>query len=125
MSEFYNLLQQIQHKPGLYLGQISISNLYMFLQGYSFARRQLNIPPSKEEQLFREFQPWLQQRFNVQTSQAWSQIILLTVLDEQDAFNRFFDLLGEFLQHQSKESKNEQPVIYHKQKLDEFEFSLA
>ena len=90
MNEFYNLLRDIEQKPGLYLGQPSISGLYMFLQGYSFARRQLNILPSLEEQQFRGFQPWLQQRFNLQTSQAWSQMILLTVLDEQTAFNRFF-----------------------------------
>ncbi|MDM8521425.1 hypothetical protein QUF64_15365 [Anaerolineales bacterium HSG6] len=82
----------------------------MFLQGYTFSRRQLNIAPSLEEKQFREFQPWLQQRLDQQTSQAWSQMILLTVLDERSAFNRFFDLWEEFLQHQSSESKNGYPV---------------
>jgi len=76
MGEFYDLLKQIQQKPGLYLGQPSISQLYMFLQGYNFARRQLNIPLSADELQFREFQPWLQHRFNLTTSQAWSQLIL-------------------------------------------------
>jgi len=110
MGEFYNLLREIERKPGLYIGQPSISGLYMFLQGYGFARRQLNVPPSIEEQQFREFQPWLQQRFNLQTSQAWSQMILLTELNEQSAFNRFFDLWKEFSQQQSTESKNGHPV---------------
>jgi len=111
MGEFYDLLQQIQQKPGLYLGQPSISQLYMFLQGYNFARRQLNIPLSTDEQRFRDFQPWLQQHFNLKTSQAWSQMILLTVLDEQTAFQRFFDLWGEFLQHMPSESKNGRAVL--------------
>lgn len=101
MNEFCNLLRAIQQKPGLYLGQPSISGLYMFLQGYSFARRELNVSPSLAEKQFREFQPWLQQRLNLHTSQAWADLILQAHLDERTAFNRFFDLWDEFLQHQS------------------------
>ncbi|MFZ4663030.1 MAG: hypothetical protein ACOYNY_38855 [Caldilineaceae bacterium] len=92
------LLQQIKKKPGLYIGNASISNLYMFLTGYQFARRQLNIPISTEEQEFQYFQPWLQEKFDVKTSQSWSQIILFYSADERDAFERFFNLLKEFRQ---------------------------
>jgi len=40
MSNFYTLLIKIYQKPGLYLGSPSLSNLYMFLQGYGFAREE-------------------------------------------------------------------------------------
>ncbi len=93
---FYQLLWQIQQKPGLYIGEPSINELYMFLQGYNFARRELKIVPSGEESEFREFQFWLQKKFNLQTSQSWSQLILLTSLNEQEGFYRFFELLEEF-----------------------------
>ncbi len=101
-QNYQELLQQIKKKPGLYIGNASISNLYMFLTGYQFARRQLNIPTSIEEQEFQHFQPWLQEKFGVQTSQSWSQIILFYSANEQDAFERFFNLLHEFRQHQDE-----------------------
>jgi hypothetical protein len=96
MNDYYDLLQQIQKKPGLYIGSSSISSLYMFLTGYQFARRQLSIPLSAQEREFREFQPWLQEKFGTTTSQSWSQLILFHAMDERDAFERFFALLEEF-----------------------------
>lgn len=102
MNSYHELLQQIQKKPGLYIGNASISNLYMFLTGYQFARRQLNIPLSNEEKEFQYFQTWLQEKFGVKTSQSWSQIILFYSADERDAFERFFNLLQEFGQHKGE-----------------------
>ncbi len=99
MSDFYELLQQIQKKPGLYIGSPSINGLYMFLTGYQFARRQLGIPLLPQEREFREFQPWLQKNFGITTSQSWSQLILFHVVDERDAFERFFELFQEFLRY--------------------------
>ncbi len=97
MNDYYDLLKQIQKKPGLYIGSPSISGLYMFLIGYQFARRQLSVPLSTQERKFREFQPWLQEKFGTATSQSWSQLILFHAVDERDAFERFFALLDEFL----------------------------
>ena len=96
MLELYDLLDQIQAKPGLYIGTPSISNLYMFLNGYQFARRQLKLPLSEQEQEFRTFQPWLQRHFAVQTTASWSQLILAQVGDETQAFAHFFALLQNF-----------------------------
>ena len=71
MVDYYELLKQIQKKPGLYIGTPSISSLYMFLNGYQFARQQLHEPLTMQEREFREFQPWLQKKFNLKTSQSW------------------------------------------------------
>jgi hypothetical protein len=103
MSTYYDLLEQIRRKPGLYLGSPSISNLYMFLHGYQFAHRQLGVSSSAQEQQFQKFQPWLQQKFGIKTSQSWSQLILFHARDEQDAFERFFELFQEFTQSQSEQ----------------------
>ena len=72
----------------------------MFLNGYQFARRQLKLPLSHQEQEFREFQPWLQSYLNMQTTQSWSNMILMQAADEADAFARFFTLFDLFLQEQ-------------------------
>ena len=106
MKYFYDLLYQIKKKPGLYIGNPSIENLYMFLTGYSFARRELNVSPSAEENEFRQFQPWLQKKFNLKTSQSWSQIILSFTLNEEDGFKRFFELFEEFTEEQHPSSDN-------------------
>jgi len=100
---FYELLREIEHKPGLYIGRPSLTDLQMFLAGYHFARRKLAIPLTDEELRFREFQPWLQQKFNITTSQSWSRIILAQATDEGAAFERFFTLLREFLTDPSEE----------------------
>jgi hypothetical protein len=95
--EFYELLRAIQSKPGLYLGKPSLTALYTFLAGYRFARRQLGVPPSEGEVHFQGFQPWVQNRFGITSSQSWADIILFYSTDEREGFERFFTLLEEFL----------------------------
>jgi len=99
MSGLYAILQKIQAKPGMYIGKPALNDLFMFLVGYKTARRELGIAPSQEEEEFqREFQPWLQKRFEVRTVNSWATIIRFYTHDEREAFNYFFQLLDEFLQ---------------------------
>ncbi|MEE3719805.1 hypothetical protein V2H45_23975 [Tumidithrix elongata RA019] len=98
MRDLYDLLHAIKEKPAMYLGSPSVSNLFIFLIGYNFARREQGIPITTQEQKFLEFQPWLQQRFSLSTSASWARIILLYAVDEVQGFWLFFDLLTEFLQ---------------------------
>ena len=98
MSDLYELIRQIKNKPGLFIGSPSVSSLFMFLNGYRFARRQMNLSISAQEQEFQEFQPWLQERYAIKSTHSWSQMILFHSIDERDAFERFFILFDEFLQ---------------------------
>jgi hypothetical protein len=99
MSSLFSLLQKIQTKPGLYIGKASLSDLRMFIIGYRFARSELTHPPTETEtDFYKNFQPWLQNRLNLRTSNAWDKIILFTVPNETQAFNYFFQLLAEFQQ---------------------------
>lgn len=95
--EFYSLLQSIRQRPGLYIGYPSITNLFMFLSGYKFSRQAQGLTLTLEETEFQEFQPWLQKRFNVNTSASWARIILLYTIDEVHGFTVFFELLDEFI----------------------------
>jgi hypothetical protein len=98
MSGVYELLRKIKARPGMYIGAASVSNLFMFLAGYKTARLELGIEPAQEEmEFYREFQPWLQKRFQLQTVNSWANIIRLYAPDEKEAFNYFFKLLDEFL----------------------------
>lgn len=59
---------------------------------------ELNQILKKQKKFYTNFQPWLQKRFNVRTSNSWANIILLFCRDEKEAFDCFFELLDEFLQ---------------------------
>ncbi|MGB7441563.1 MAG: hypothetical protein WA919_10880 [Coleofasciculaceae cyanobacterium] len=101
MSGLYGILEKIKQRPGMYLGQPSLSALFMFIVGYKTARLELEITPTEKElEFYREFQPWLQKRFEVNTVSSWTKIILLFSRDEKEAFGYFFELLEEFLNRQ-------------------------
>jgi hypothetical protein len=97
MLDLYDLLGKIKQRSSLYLGKRSLSHLHVFLDGYTFARRQFGIPVTEQETKFQEFQEWIEHRFNQADTQSWSRIIIFYAEDEADALKRFFDLFEEFL----------------------------
>ena len=101
MDDFYNLLQEIQKRPALYLGHKSIFSLQAFLDGYYYARRELEIPLTVQESEFQEFLQWMRQRFEVETGQLWSSILLFHAANESDAVERFFGLFKEFIERKN------------------------
>jgi hypothetical protein len=55
MVDSYDIIHSIRKRPAMYLGRASISNLRTFLAGYCFARPQIGIPQTQQEQQFSEF----------------------------------------------------------------------
>lgn len=99
MSNLLNLLEKIHLRPGMYLGKPSVNDLFMFLVGYEFARSELDIEPTEQEQKFYdEFQPWLQKKLEVKTVASWAKLIMLSCSGEKAGFDYFFQLLDEFFQ---------------------------
>ncbi|GCL40096.1 MULTISPECIES: hypothetical protein [Sphaerospermopsis] len=101
MLDLYDLIRNIQKRPAMYLGRSTISNLRTFIAGYSFARRQMQIPQTTQEQEFSNFQTWIKQKYNVAYNQTWDQIILFFSKDENSAFEEFFNLFDEFINNDS------------------------
>jgi hypothetical protein len=101
MSDLYTLLRKIQKRPAVYIGKHSIFSLQAFLDGYYVARRDLNLPPTEQEQEFQEFLQWIRTRFQVETGQLWASILLSASEDEKSAVDRFFVLFEEFLTQKS------------------------
>ncbi len=113
MIDIYELIEKIQKRPSMYLGKPSISNLRAFLAGYNFSRRAMNIPQTEQEIKFENFQEWIQNKFNITSSQSWDNIIIFYSEDEKDALNQFFDLFEEFrknLVNQQESSDSEQNI---------------
>ncbi len=107
MFDLYDLIRNIQKRPAMYLGKVTIANLRTFIAGYSFARRQMQIPQTAQEQEFSGFQTWIQQKYNVAYNQTWDQIILFFSKDENTAFEEFFKLFDEFRQTKSFSQQQE------------------
>lgn len=112
MQGIYQVLDKIKGKSGMYIGKPSITILRHFLVGYQFARSELGVQLSDEDTDFYEnFQPWIQNRFNVRTSNSWANIIMLFTRDEKDALNCFFKLLDEFKQRDKSLDKQSEEAI--------------
>ncbi|BAY61857.1 hypothetical protein NIES22_19240 [Calothrix brevissima NIES-22] len=96
----------------MYLGKASVSDLFHFLVGFKTALRELGIEATQEEMdFYREFQPWVQKKYQVSTSNSWAKIIMLHCANEQEGFNTFYKLLGEFQNRQ----KNLKGDLFDKQ----------
>ena len=99
MPDLFQVLDQIKAAPGMYLGRPAVTDLFMFLNGYEFARSQVGIELTPEEEAFYDkFQPWLQQKLEVTSVTSWAKLIMLSCDNEQAGFERFFLLLDEFKQ---------------------------
>jgi hypothetical protein len=97
MSKFFEILEKIKTKPGMYIGSPSVSDLFHFLIGFKTALRELAIQATDEEMdFYREFQPWVQKKYHISTSNSWAKIIMLHCASEQEGLNVFYKLLEEF-----------------------------
>ncbi len=101
MHDLYGIIKKIKKAPSMYLGRHSIICLQAFLSGYSVAKYELGEQETEQERDFIEFPEWISQRFKVQTSQSWANIILFYSEDERKALDNFFDLFEEFISRYS------------------------
>lgn len=97
MSQPASLIEAIRRRPEMYIGRKSITAFYHFLGGFQMAcglhrieddRLGLKIPP--------DFHDWVAYRTHFRESTSgWCNMILATTKSEEEAFDRFFELLEE------------------------------
>lgn len=97
MSDPASLIDAIRQRPGMYFGSKSLTAFYHFLAGYQMAcglhqieedRLGLKIPP--------DFHDWVAYRTHFRESTSgWCNMIVATSQSEEEAFDRFFELLEE------------------------------
>lgn len=111
MITFYELIKKIKQRPTLYINQRSLSQLKTFIDGYTFALRQVNIPVSEQEREFEDFQKWIEQKYNQPSTQHWYKIILFYAEDETDALDKFFELFREFMQQKPSNLSSQKKLL--------------
>lgn len=92
-DEIIDLLRKIKRRPGLYLGEPSLTKLKFFLDGYVLGARC--------ESFSSGFNEWIAKKYNILKSYGWHDIILMESASEEEAFDNFFTLLNEY--HQERE----------------------
>ena len=96
MEPVYEMLGQLRAIPGMYLGKKSISRLYIFMTGYTYAQFEFN---ESYQTSFDEFTDFVRKYHNCSLSKGWSSLILDAVNgDEEKAVDVFYELLDEFLE---------------------------
>ncbi len=111
MFTLYERIQKIRERPGLYLGEASISKLRAYLEGYQAALRDCDIPKTEQEEEFYQFHEWVRQYYNFsESTSGWNNMILARSSDEAQALEIFFDLFDQFLEQQ-KQKKAKQKII--------------
>ena len=86
------LLLQIKNRPGLFLGNISIFTLKAFLDGYRHG-----VGENENSHVLDEFQTFIAQKYTGSSAVAWDGLIRLHCSSDRQAFDKFFELMDEFL----------------------------
>ena len=109
-KEIYNLLMDIRKRPGVYLGQKSLTLLHSFLGGYIVRLAEEGYTDVD----LNDFQNYIANRFNIQSAHSWAHIIRFYSGSEAEAFDRFYELLDEYLSENSEEIKvlSEETEVY-------------
>jgi hypothetical protein len=95
MSRLLQLLnnKKLRTRPGMFIGECSLTKLAAFIRGYSFALYELGEPDGP---LFEGFQNWVVQRLRVPNYHGWESAILKHCPSEAEAFKLFWELLDEY-----------------------------
>ena len=81
------LIELIKRRPSMYITRNSISCLKAFIDGW-FLRDPDNITDSE---VMKNFQDWIENKYNIKSSHSWCDIILFYSQDESAALMKFFD----------------------------------
>lgn len=95
-NKVYELLLEIRHRPEIYIGKRSLTELVSFMDGFQYAFYVIN-DKQKYINFFSGFRRWVSKRYGITSTQHWSKIICFYSIDEADAFNNFYELLDEYL----------------------------
>ncbi|MGL4555210.1 MAG: hypothetical protein ACRC33_28925 [Gemmataceae bacterium] len=97
MASDESILDRLRKRPGMFLGECSLTALWHFINGYHFALTRHAIRDEGDPlTLPRDFHDWVAYRLRFTSSTSgWRDMILSRSGSEESALNRFFTLLDE------------------------------
>jgi len=106
MERLFAHLYDIRKKPALYLTDKSLRLLRAYIDGYISGQDDTN----HNGRSMRDFQRFIEKKFSSSRpqGQGWCMIIAYHSISESYAFDRFFELLDEFLQERGNEQDKQE-----------------
>jgi len=92
MEDLELVLKAIKKCPGLYLGEKSIILLKAYIDGFIEGRKE------KEIRFQQKFQPYIEKIYPSKGAYSWAKIILFNSHSEDEAFDKFYELLDDFFE---------------------------
>ena len=92
MEPIYQRLEEVRERPGIYLGEISITRLYAYVSGYLTKEFELN--PGRESS-FDGFNDFICRKYDI-PNRNWSSILLFCGGSEKGGIDRFYRDLDEY-----------------------------
>lgn len=98
MPPIDDILDRIHARPALYTGENTLTSIDQFLSGYSFALMSHDISTDHDPLILpREFHDWVAYRLHFdEATSGWCNMICKRANSDQQAIDRFFQLLAEF-----------------------------
>ena len=97
MSSLHKIISAIEARPGMYLGDCTLTRLMPFLNGYMTGLCEDKIQEKDVLAEYKEFNEWVREKYGVVDSHGCESIIRYWSGDEQDALSNFFKHWNEFL----------------------------
>jgi hypothetical protein len=102
MMTLMEMIQKIRDQPSMMLGRPSANNLYMFLSGFTFARKDEDVD---DFHFLGGFGQYVHDRFRISSTQSWAQIIQFYCLTEADEMALFWKLFDEYVAKKAAKRK--------------------
>ncbi len=103
--DFYKMLDKIQQRPAMYLGEKSLTKLWWFLDGYQRAMDDNDIPCKNQLWGDGRFNKWILKHYNLPSNIQGDVILEQCNGDETQALATFFELLDEFRRQEHEDIK--------------------
>ena len=95
-----DIFEEVLARPELFLGIASVSRLKAFMDGYRLAAERAD--PSIDQKLYCGFYDWVSEKYRINTSHAWADIVLFMSGNDE---KRAIDLTKELWEKYKAESK--------------------
>ena len=104
MDILYEKLKKIKIKPEMYLGKKSLTLLKVYIDGY--IDRQFEINNTYATSKFWHFSEYVQKYYKIKFNRNWEKIINFFTTNDEEAFDKFFELLDEYLKTEETKQNN-------------------
>ena len=93
-EKIIKVLNEVKERPGVYIGKKSLERLAMYITGYVSCMVELT---GETTNFLIDIQEYVANHYNINSDQYWVDIIRFYTLSEDEAYDKFYELLYEFL----------------------------